>query len=685
MKNISVIFLTLSLLLMSSCMEHDLTTLSTEIEAEYNLAIPLIHSTTRLGDLLPENENMSTDDDGLIRISFRQDSIAEILSDSLLVIENQEPTLEEFTVGEIALPAFTSNVSIVMGDLTSNLDPTISSQISEAIDYSQVFGSAYFPPIEEQSGGVYNAQGSDQFHSVFISEGQLSITITNNLAIDLSVLNLRLRNTIDNSIVGLFEFVNVQSGSISSSIVSLDGVTLYSDLSMEILDLASPGTGSNPLDQSQWVPISNSDELELVIEGEGLVATEGMVKFPAQSGPDSTFVVDMDFEDGAEIDFIEIAAGQFVYSFNSDLNTTLELTLEIPQLVDENNNSFYEVIQIVNSGLVTNSVSLENYTFDFSNSLNQLQVNYSSQILATQNYVSYEESNEISLTIGMEDLEFNLIQGYFGQIEEIITEEVLDLDLSLLADISTGIILESPKLIFSADNSIGIPFEIDLAMIGENGAEFISLGGPLFDIAAEQISETTFDNTNSQLPELIALNPTAITYSGTVISNPLGNTGSPNVLRPNTSIVLGFEMDLPLHLRIQDALTKDTLDLSFDFDSPADMIESVKMKLRTQNEFPLDVDLTMFFEDSISGAILDSLTIDLLEAAPVDEDGRTIEAITYESNIVINADQFEALLNSNRTILDIRMNSYNSENTAIKLYTDYEFIIDAGIIVELKM
>ena len=115
-------------------MEHDLTTLSTEIDAEYNLAIPLIHSTTRLGDLLPENENMSTADDGLMRISFREDSIAEILSDSLLVIENQESTLEEFTVGEIAIPAFTSNVTIVMGDLTSNLDPTISSQISEAID-----------------------------------------------------------------------------------------------------------------------------------------------------------------------------------------------------------------------------------------------------------------------------------------------------------------------------------------------------------------------------------------------------------------------------------------------------------------------------------------------------------------------------------------------------------------------
>jgi hypothetical protein len=680
-KQIHGLFL-MSLLFLSSCMEQDLTTLSSNIELEYGVAIPLIHSTTTLSDLLPDNENMLTDDDGLIRIAFRQDSIAQIESDSLLVIENQEPTEEQFIVGEIALPGFDTLMVVDMTDLIGNLDPTLSSQITSAIDYSQTFGTAYFPPIEQQSGGIYNAQVSDQFHSVFISEGQLSITITNNLAIDLSVLNLRLSNEIDNSVVGLFEFSNLQAGSVASSSISIDGVNLYSNLNMEILDLASIGTGSN---ESQWVPISSNDELAIVIEGNGLVITEGMVKLPYQTGPDDTFVVDMDFEDGAEIDFIELSAGQFVYSFNSDLNTTLELTLEIPQLVDENNNSFSEVIQIVNSSLEINSVSLENYQFDFSTSVNQLQINYSSQILASQDYVSYDETNEISFSIGMENLEFDLIQGYFGQIEEVLAEDVLDLDLSALSEIASGIILESPSLTFTADNSIGIPFKIDLELIGDNGIEQVSLEGPLFEILSEEINTTTFDNTNSQLPELITLNPTTVTYSGSVVSNPLGNTGTPNTLRPNTNITLGFEMDLPLYLRIQDAVTTDTLDLTFDFDNPIDMIESVKMKLRIQNEFPLDVDLTMFFQDSISGLVLDSLNIGLLQAAEVDETGKTKEPRIYNSNISINASQFDALLNSNKTIIDIRMSSYDSDNTAIKLYTDYEFVIDAGVLIDLKI
>ena len=74
-----------------------------------------------------------------------------------------------------------------------------------------------------------------------------------------------------------------------------------------------------------------------------------------------------------------------------------------------------------------------------------------------------------------------------------------------------------------------------------------------------------------------------------------------------------------------------------------------------------------------------------MEAAEVDEDGRTISANIYDSNIVLDADQIDALFNANRALLDIKMNSYDSENMAVRLYTDYEFIIGIGALVELKI
>jgi hypothetical protein len=146
-------------------------------------------------------------------------------------------------------------------------------------------------------------------------------------------------------------------------------------------------------------------------------------------------------------------------------------------------------------------------------------------------------------------------------------------------------------------------------------------------------------------------------------------------------------MDLPLHLRIQDAKTTDTLALDFanENNSIQDYVDSIILKLNTENEFPLDVDLMILFEDSVSGSVLDSLDVDLLDGAEVDQDGRTISANIYDSNIVLTSGQIDALFNSNRVLLEIKMNSFDNQNTAVKLYTDYEFKIAVGAILELNI
>jgi len=289
----------------------------------------------------------------------------------------------------------------------------------------------------------------------------------------------------------------------------------------------------------------------------------------------------------------------------------------------------------------------------------------------------------------MEDLDFSNIEGYFGQINEQIDQDVLDLDVSVLDDIASGIRLESPSLKFIVDNGIGIPFEINLDLEGVNGSESVSLGGPALEIGAEETTLTEFNSSNSSLVDLIALSPTEISYSGSVVSNPLGNTGQSNSIRPGTNIIIGFEMDLPLHLRMEDAGTKDTIALDFGDengeDSGSDYLEAVKLKLHVENEFPLDVDVTVLFTDSVSGAVLDSLNLELLEAAQVDENGRTITANIYDSNIDLDSDQIDALFNANRALLDIKMNSYDNQNKAVRLYTDYQFTIGVGVILELKI
>jgi len=693
MNNLKNAVFVFSLLVFTSCMDEDLSMISNSLDVQPNLAIPLIHSTTTLADLLPDDEHIFSDEDGFIRITYREDSITQVESDSLLQIDNQDPTEESFILGAIDLLDFDIEMEVALLELTDNLpDQTLAVQVSDGIALTSQFGSAYFPPISPQSGGVYSEQGSDKFESVLISEGSVSIEIVNNLPIEITSLHLQLRNNIDQSVLGTFFFNDIGAGAMVVSSVELNNTLMFSELDMEVVQISSDGSGSDPFDETTWLPISETDKLDIVISGNTMQITEGIVKFPEQEGPSDSFVFDMDFEDDAEISFIDLSAGNFVYSFESTVNTVLELTLEIPQLLNEMGFAFTEVIQIENTtsiGPQSFSLSLDNYSFDFSGSVNQLQVDYSSHIVGTDAFESYNQNDEIHLSIGVEDLDFSYIEGYFGQMENEIDEDVLDLDVSVLEDIASGIHLESPNLRFTVDNSIGIPFEIDLNMMGVNEGETILLNGPAMEIASSATNLIDFNNTNSQLSDLIALNPTEIFYSGTVLSNPAGNTGEINSISSGTNITIGFEMDLPLHLRIEDAITTDTLTLDFGDDSEEessnDYIESLQLKLHTENEFPLDVDVTILFTDSVSGLVLDSLNLELLEAAEVDEEGRTISANIYDSNITLDADQIDALFNANRALLDIKMNSYDSENIAVRLYTDYEFIIGVGALVELKI
>ena len=173
------------------------------------------------------------------------------------------------------------------------------------------------------------------------------------------------------------------------------------------------------------------------------------------------------------------------------------------------------------------------------------------------------------------------------------------------------------------------------------------------------------------------------------LSNPNGNIGVINSITAGSDIKIGFELDLPLHFRLEDAKRTDTLDIDFGGQyvdlTEVDYLDSVIFKLHTENEFPLDIDLMILFTDSMSGLILDSLDIQILDAAQVDEDGRTISANIYDSNIILNHAQIDALFNSNRALLDIKMNSHDNENSAVKLYTDYQFNISAGAIFELNI
>ena len=98
------------------------------------------------------------------------------------------------------------------------------------------------------------------------------------------------------------------------------------------------------------------------------------------------------------------------------------------------------------------------------------------------------------------------------------------------------------------------------------------------------------------------------------------------------------------------------------------------MKLNISNEFPLNADINLKFYNSSNNLIQDSLYSDLVYAAEIDDNGRTIEPNLYSKDINLDSNQIDAFFNSDNVIIDIEMNTSNTENSSVKLYTDYEII-----------
>ena len=694
MNNVKKLAVVFALFSVVSCMDEDMSNISNTLEIQPNMAIPIIHSTTTLVDLLPEDENMSFDDDGFIRIIYKEDSIAQVSSDTLLVIEDQDPTQESFTLGSIDIDDFETDVNVTLSELIDNLEADLAEEIDVAIDQSETQGSAYFPPIPTQPGGGYGHQASNdlEFEYVSISQGILSVEIINNFAFEITSLELELINTDNQDLVGQFSFNSISAGTSQVQSINLGNQDLYSDLEIDIVEFSSNGSGSNPLDPSSFLPISASDDMIFLISGNSIQASGGSIKFPEQEGPSDSLIVDMQLDDGVEISHIDLASGAIVYNYESSVNTSIQFNIEIPSLKDQFEMVFSETLEINNTqftGPQSISFPLDNYSFDLSQSVNQIQVNYSSQIMGSNTFQSFSENDQIQIDISMENLEFSYVEGYFGQIEQEIEQDEMDFDFSVLDDIAPNLYLETPNLRFTVDNAIGVPFRIDLDVIGVNENETISIDGPSINAVGQVSTITNFTNSNSQLPDFIAMSPSQILYSGSVLSNPSGNMGVLNSITNGSNIEIGFEMDLPLHLRLEDAMRTDTLALDFgdenDDTSGPEYVDSVILKLHTENEFPLDIDLMILFTDSLSGLVLDSIDVEMLDAAEVDEEGRTISANIYDSNMVLNSGQIDALFNSNRALLNMKINSYDNQNTAVKLYTDYEFKIAVGAILELNI
>ena len=126
----------------------------------------------------------------------------------------------------------------------------------------------------------------------------------------------------------------------------------------------------------------------------------------------------------------------------------------------------------------------------------------------------------------------------------------------------------NPKLFIKSKNSIGVPLELNLNIVGENEFQQQALEIQPFMISppniyslGEEVQELfEFNSSNSSIIEMVSVFPDEIYYSGSVMTNPNANIET-NFIENESKIEIGFEIDIPAEINIDNLIYTDTLSI----------------------------------------------------------------------------------------------------------------------------
>ena len=179
------------------------------------------------------------------------------------------PSTLGFKIVSVTSPG--SGFTQVPIDTTDDIDLNVATANMVASSYI-----APFPAVNETNLGTYSGGSLGNFTSATFSSGTMSLALTNDWPVSLS-MGVDLVDTATNNTILSFNFANVAAnGGTSTQTNSLSGKTLPNSLGLKITSVTSPGsTGS--------VNINLSDSIGLGISTANMVASSFVAPFPAVS------------------------------------------------------------------------------------------------------------------------------------------------------------------------------------------------------------------------------------------------------------------------------------------------------------------------------------------------------------------------------------------------------------------
>jgi|TARA_B110000977_G_scaffold67918_2_gene92205 hypothetical protein len=660
MKNLLI--LTVILLTFFSC-KH-------EFEKPYwdvSLASPIAFSTIDLDDISTDSIfSIDTLSDNSLTLVY-QNEILDVSIDSNFQL-NAISTTKNVKLETIVFPDQTIPHEINFGELIQStglgfLFPNDSLRI--------------IPAISGAINDIVPIDANEYFEQMTLNQGFMDITISNNLASDLSNLVINLRNEGEATNLVEINLPYLASGDVFQTTESLANQIIYGDMEIEILNADMVGTGSTP------VLIQYQDALATEIKIRDLILEQGIAIFPSQEIFNEDTVVAFDIGD-VRLTRVLVDEGGVEVIGVSTVQDTLKIEYIIPGATKDGQE--FKLNFNLPPAPVGESMTVVEF-FDFSG----YEIDLTGQFGDTINTLytvsrGWIDSSGIVTEISLQDSIFNTITvkeiipakawGYLGS-DTISGEESIDFDF--FDDLNGSFDLEQLDVSLVTKNFLGSKGEVTIKKLeAVSNSQSISLNSDQinspFEIEAATSNsdntitsselEITFNQDNSNIDELVELKPNAFNFEYEIITNNDLNQELGFAYK-GQGVKSELQMKIPVFISLDNIAFSDTVDV--DFTIPSD-IDQGSFTVLAENGYPLNAQIELLMLDDANNLIETLISGQEILAGEIDQNG--IVSAVKLSQLNVPFSNASNLNNTKKVGFRVSF-STSPQNQTVKFYSDY--------------
>ncbi|MPM36917.1 hypothetical protein SDC9_83521 [bioreactor metagenome] len=398
---------------------------------------------------------------------------------------------------------------------------------------------------------------------------------------------------------------------------------------------------------------------------------------------DYDYNFDLSLGGGMELDSMILKGGDLAMAMNSDLSYPATIVMTIPGST-LNGNPFSVTLNYSGSGSsISQNLTGAKLIFDNSVVSNRLAVHFKVTIHGNggANNATYANFN-----MNLNNLLFRYLYGYLGQFDLSMNNDTIGIKVYNNSFEGT-VNWYDPRLYINVYNGWGVPIRSTVDYLEAirtnapansviiNGAGIPNPWDINYPTSMGSYATSSFylDKNNSNIDAALNITPQRILALVSGSTNPNGNVVK-NFVEDVSRMAVEAKLELPFYGTADGFVLQDTFDISFGED--LSHVEWIMFKLYTNNMFPIDGTVQVYFCDSLNNR-LDSLLnpIDqvLLSAIPGPAPDYIVTSpVAKTVSQKIEGPRIENLENTKKIVVSAWLDTYNGGSQLVKIYSYYK-------------